>query len=323
MITTPESFLYYTAMIRLRRAAWRLHRNELLAISRRNLFDDEASSSNNTRTKPSTPLKTLREHSLPNSFGFQNPIVLPAEQTWRIVISHDILLIQGTCTFQELKREDPLYHIRHYLSIVDKIQDDEATRDISRLCFFHFSLKGKTVKWLDKMPPTQITTWDQLVSQFLEGDIYNDPSLLRLYQYDDIPPWGNNKRKEKGEDGLEWVVRSKFEGELANFMLEKKFHTKGIGEMLDQHRKGMHEQFSQILSTIKKTEIPEPEAPTFTITTRSGISTRDPPFPAPSQSTPANHVEGATEKKDPRMRNQAVWMKKPPGHPFSINPPSH
>ncbi|GJX94965.1 ribonuclease H-like domain-containing protein [Tanacetum coccineum] len=66
---------------------------------------------------------------------------------------------------------------------------------------------------------------------------------------------GNNKHKEKGEDGTEWVVRSKIEGKLANFILEKKFHTKGIGEMLDQH--------------------------------------------PPSQSTPANHAEGATEKEGP------------------------
>ncbi|GKG45402.1 hypothetical protein Tco_0495480, partial [Tanacetum coccineum] len=44
----------------------------------------------------------------------------------------------------------------------------------------------------------------------------------------DIPPWGNNKRKEKGEDGPEWVVGNKFEDELAKFMLEKKFHTNGI-----------------------------------------------------------------------------------------------
>ncbi|GJT52342.1 hypothetical protein Tco_0978499 [Tanacetum coccineum] len=33
------------------------------------------------------------------------------------------------------------------------------------------------------------------------GDIYNDPSLLRFYQNDDTAPWGNNKRKEKEEDG--------------------------------------------------------------------------------------------------------------------------
>ncbi|GJV49300.1 hypothetical protein Tco_1439512 [Tanacetum coccineum] len=39
-----------------------------------------------------------------------------------------------------------------------------------------------------------------------ERDIYDDPSLLRFYQNDDTPPWGNIKRKEKGEDGPEWIV---------------------------------------------------------------------------------------------------------------------
>ncbi|GKE53013.1 hypothetical protein Tco_1488169 [Tanacetum coccineum] len=114
------------------------------------------------------------------------------------------------------------------------------------------------------------------------GDIYDDPSLLRFYQNNDTPPWGNNKNKEKGEDGPEWIDRSKFEDELANFMLEKKSQVKGIGDMLDQHRKELHEQFSQILSTIRESETPEPEAPTFVITTRSIISTQDPPLPAPS-----------------------------------------
>ncbi|GJX02979.1 hypothetical protein Tco_0188895 [Tanacetum coccineum] len=67
------------------------------------------------------------------------------------------------------------------------------------------------------------------------GDIYNEPSLLRFYQNDDTSPWGNNKRIEKGEDGPEWSIRSQFEDDLTNFMLEKKFHTKRIGDMLVQH----------------------------------------------------------------------------------------
>ncbi|GJX70350.1 hypothetical protein Tco_0307521 [Tanacetum coccineum] len=88
------------------------------------------------------------------------------------------------------------------------------------------------------------------------GDLYNDPFLL-----------------------------SKFKDELANFMLEKKSNTKGIGDMLDQHRKELHEQFSQILSMIKKSETPEPKAPTFAITTKLGVSTQDPPFRDPQRPT--------------------------------------
>nr|GEV41874.1 hypothetical protein [Tanacetum cinerariifolium] len=64
--------------------------NESLAIARRNLFDAEASSSNNTRAKPPTPPKTLHEHSHPDPSGFQNPITLPTEQTRGIVDSSDI-----------------------------------------------------------------------------------------------------------------------------------------------------------------------------------------------------------------------------------------
>ncbi|GKA57273.1 reverse transcriptase domain-containing protein [Tanacetum coccineum] len=76
-------------------------------------------------------------------------------------------------------------------------------------------------------------------------------------QNDDILPWGNSKRKEKGEDGPEWVVRSKFKGELANFMLEKKFYTKGIGEMLDQHLKKQKkdDEDERLLSIFKKIHI--------------------------------------------------------------------
>ncbi|GJY42591.1 hypothetical protein Tco_0430804 [Tanacetum coccineum] len=55
--------------------------------------------------------------------------------------------------------------------------------------------------------------------------------------------------------------------------------------MLDQHRKELHEQFSQILSTIRESETPESEAPTFAVMTRSGVSTQDPPFPASPRPT--------------------------------------
>ncbi|GKE73223.1 DNA-directed DNA polymerase [Tanacetum coccineum] len=153
---------------RLRKVAMRSHQNETLAIAGRNLFDDEASSSNNTGAKLPKPPKTLHEHSRPNSSGFQNPITFPTEQTGRIIDSRNIWLIQSTCTFQGLRNEDHLRHVKHYLSIVDNIQADGATRDTSRLRFFHFPLRGKATEWLDRIPPTQITTWDQLVSRFLD-----------------------------------------------------------------------------------------------------------------------------------------------------------
>nr|GEW10471.1 reverse transcriptase domain-containing protein [Tanacetum cinerariifolium] len=159
--------------------------------------------------------------------------------------------------FVGLRTEDPLHHVKNYLSIVDSIQANGAIRDTSRLRFFYLSLKGKVIEvhlislplltneeawtqikeyvqyqddlWdepspslkgssiLEEMQPTlrgrlkraykkitflEVTTQKVYLS---EGDIYDDPSLLRFYQNSDTSPWGNNKRKEKGEDGPEWT----------------------------------------------------------------------------------------------------------------------
>ncbi|GJV25268.1 protein kinase-like domain, concanavalin A-like lectin/glucanase domain protein [Tanacetum coccineum] len=175
----------------------------------------------------------------------------------------------------------------------------------------HFSLIRNVAEWLDRISLTQITTWDQLVSRFLDhffpvgdrkkldqfaqflfsslteeegsnrikeyvryqDDLWDEPSpsmnvssiseamqptlrgrlkrackqisLLETptRENDDTSPWGNKKHKEKKEDDPNWTVRSKFEDKLANFMLENKFHTKGLGDMLVQHSKGLHEQY--------------------------------------------------------------------------------
>ncbi|GJY95403.1 hypothetical protein Tco_0511764 [Tanacetum coccineum] len=55
-------------------------------------------------------------------------------------------------------------------------------------------------------------------------------------------------------------------------------------------------------------KIPKQEAPTFAITTRSGVSTQDPLFPAPSQSTPTDHAEGATEKEGPKGAESSIMQ---------------
>nr|GEX05815.1 hypothetical protein [Tanacetum cinerariifolium] len=159
-----------------------------------------------------------------------------------------------------------------------------------------------------------------------EGDIYDDPSLLRFYQDDDIPPWGNNLRKEEGEEGPEWVVRSKFKDEVSGFMLKKSFHTKGLGEMLDQHRKGMHEQFFEILTAIgkSKTPTPKPDAPAFAITTRSRTSTRDPPYPTPPSPKTINHTEWGIKKGRPKDEEPTVAPnEEAPCHPPFTIPPNH
>ncbi|GJX88388.1 hypothetical protein Tco_0340402 [Tanacetum coccineum] len=136
-----------------------------------------------------------------------------------------------------------------------------------------------------------------------------------------IPYHGGTTNVKKRRRWPEWIVRNKFEDELANFMLEKKSHTKGIGEMLDQHSKEMHEQFSQIFSKIGESETHKPKAPTFAITTRSGVSTRD-PLSQPLKNRHLPIVKEQPKRKDLRVQSQALHIMKnlPLSHPFSTNP---
>ncbi|GJY05454.1 hypothetical protein Tco_0371394 [Tanacetum coccineum] len=285
---------------RRRKAASRQQWNESLAIAGRNLFNDETSSVINTETIVTPPIKSLREYSSPNFAGFQNPIIFLGEQKGRIWDSQDIWLIQGMCTFQGLESENPIHHVRHFLSLVDNIQADGAIGDASRLYD----------SWDDLPLPMNISSISEIIKPTLEGrlrkaceqlsnlttsigvknsrnpylicdiyggahkvdecnqngpheqvylsrgDIYDDPSLLRFYQNDDILLWGNVRRRTKGEEGPEWVVKSKFEDNLSNFMLDKDLHAKGLGEMLNQQQREMHNRFSQILSTFRKGQKP-------------------------------------------------------------------
>ncbi|GKD02632.1 reverse transcriptase domain-containing protein [Tanacetum coccineum] len=165
---------------RHKRAALRSHQNESLAIARRNLFDDEASSSNNTGPKLSTPPKTLHEHSCPTSSSFQNPITIPIDQTGIIVDSRDITTTP---------------HHRGMANV-----------------------------------------------------------------------------KEKGRMALNGLSKA----------------------------------------TINKSETPKPEASTFAITTRLGISTQDPPFPALPRPATDNFTEGETEKEGPEGTKPSITQEPTP-----------
>ncbi|GJT29355.1 hypothetical protein Tco_0909630 [Tanacetum coccineum] len=239
---------------RLRRPALRQHQNKSLAIAERNLFDDDASYCNDNRTKIVAPLKALREHSLLNLAGLDQT----GPSQWKL----KWLLVQ---------------------IFYDNISQKDRGK-LDQFAHFHFSSLTEEEGWnrIKEYVQYQDDLWDNQSSSM---------NISSITENDDIPPWGNCQQKGEKESGPKWVTRSKFEDELSVFMLEKKSHTKGIGEILDQHHKEIHEQFSSILTTIGENKILESGAPNFAITTRSGASTRDPPFPNSPQPTTTDHTE--------------------------------
>nr|GEV66112.1 hypothetical protein [Tanacetum cinerariifolium] len=110
---------------------------------------------------------------------------------------------------------------------------------------------------------------------------------------------GNNKRKEKGKDGPEWTVKR---------------------DMLVQHRKGLREQYSQILSLIDRNKTPKLEAPPLAITNRSRISTQKPPFPTVPRATTNSSMEGKTKKENPKDFEKGTMPELIPHSPILYQP---
>ncbi|GJT42013.1 hypothetical protein Tco_0941878 [Tanacetum coccineum] len=325
------------------KVACRQQQNESLAIAERNLFDDEASSSANTEPKPLSSSKSVREHSSPNSDGFQNPIVLHVEQTGNIVESRDIWLIQGDMIlrfqqgtnepikdtwirFQDLIWQVPHHGIQKWL-LVQIFHDNISPEDRGKLdqyAHFRFSslneeegwncieeyVQYQDDLWDDPPPPMYVSSISKLICDICggvheadecdsnkpreqvclsRGDIYDDPSLLRFYQNYNIPPWGN-----------------------------------GLGEMLNQQRNKMHNQFSQILETLedRRTLAPKPDASTFAITTRSGTTTHDPSYPILLNSTNVDDTERGIENDKPEGEETTTTKSKETPHSPILYHPS-
>ncbi|GJY75012.1 hypothetical protein Tco_0479443 [Tanacetum coccineum] len=172
---------------RLKRDAWCLQQTESLAIAGRNLFDAEASSSNNTGAKPPTPPKTLDEHSHPNPSGFQNPITLPTEQTGRIVDSRDIWITEGN-SINSLNSASTLSpkkwggielknmgHLKRACSQIPHLETPTQEVGLKNHYLIFDYCRGSHEA--DECKQTNLAEHVCLSG----GDIYNDPSLLRFY----------------------------------------------------------------------------------------------------------------------------------------------
>ncbi|GJR05628.1 hypothetical protein Tco_0528612 [Tanacetum coccineum] len=198
-------------MHKKRRAAQLQYRNESLSIAGRNLLDEGPSFFPNQKPKSIPPAKNLREHSSPNASGFLNPIILPEEPTNKVFDAQDIFSLnedEGWDRIEELIQYQDDSWDESFVS--EPTSNDRLNRAHRQLSFFTSSTTGKTLKNLYLICDIcggahEDDECDQVESReqacLSGGDIYDDPSLLKFYQNNDIPPWGNLIRKMEEEEG--------------------------------------------------------------------------------------------------------------------------
>ncbi|GJZ08900.1 reverse transcriptase domain-containing protein [Tanacetum coccineum] len=101
------------------------------------------------------------------SLGFEDAIVVPAVLADQFELKPELLDFISNNPFFSLENDDPHSHIRRFYQITQTLKLNHVPDDVVKLILFPFSLKGAAETWLENEPPCSITTWDDLVSKFL------------------------------------------------------------------------------------------------------------------------------------------------------------
>ncbi|GJY93362.1 zinc finger, CCHC-type containing protein [Tanacetum coccineum] len=116
------------------------------------------------------PIRTLGDYSKPSHEGYRITIELPDRNNVVPLRSDTIQLVQNGCSFHGL-------HERKHLRL------------------FQFSLRDQASNWLERLPTTSISTWEDLTTRFLAQffppgrteKLQNDILMFQQHQGESLP----------------------------------------------------------------------------------------------------------------------------------------
>ena len=75
-------------------------------------------------------------------------------------------MLQTVGQFSGTPTEDPHLHLRLFMEVSDSFKIASVTKDALRLKLFPYSLRDRTRLWLNLLPPSSISTWQELAERF-------------------------------------------------------------------------------------------------------------------------------------------------------------
>nr|GEY34272.1 hypothetical protein [Tanacetum cinerariifolium] len=99
--------------------------------------------------------------------GCAEAIVVPPILAEQFELKHSLINMMTSEQFLGLKKDNPRDHIRWFNKITSTIKYTDVPNSVIKLILFPFSLTWAARWWLEKEPPRSITTWDDLVSNFI------------------------------------------------------------------------------------------------------------------------------------------------------------
>nr|GEU32543.1 reverse transcriptase domain-containing protein [Tanacetum cinerariifolium] len=114
-----------------------------------------------------TDNRTMAEMLRAPTEGCAEAIIVPPILAEQFELKHSLINMMTSEQFFGLEKDNPHDHIRWFNKIIFTIKYKDVPNSVIKLILFPFSLAGAARRWLEKEPPRSITTWDDLVSKFI------------------------------------------------------------------------------------------------------------------------------------------------------------
>nr|GEW59661.1 reverse transcriptase domain-containing protein [Tanacetum cinerariifolium] len=114
-----------------------------------------------------TDNRTMAEMLHAPTEGCAEAIVVPPILAEQFELKHSLINMMTSKQFFGLEKDNPHDHIHWFNKITSTIKYKDVPNFVIKLILFPFSLAGAARRWLEKEPQYSITTWDDLVSKFI------------------------------------------------------------------------------------------------------------------------------------------------------------
>ncbi|GKE83931.1 reverse transcriptase domain-containing protein [Tanacetum coccineum] len=111
--------------------------------------------------------RTMAELLRAPTEGYPEAIVVPPILAEHFELKHSLINMMTSDQFFGHEKDNPHDHICWFNKITSTIKYKDVPNHAIKLMLFPFSLAGAARRWLEKEPPCFITTWDDLVSKFI------------------------------------------------------------------------------------------------------------------------------------------------------------
>nr|GFA05820.1 reverse transcriptase domain-containing protein [Tanacetum cinerariifolium] len=244
--------------------------------------------------------------------GYEDAIVVPQINANNFELKQKLInLVQSN---QFTRRQDPHNHLRFFNKVTSTFRHPKVPNTTVKLLLFPFSLEGEARIWLDKEPPRSILTWEDLVSKFINqffppsNTTYIRNEIINFLQkpnktfneawehFKDLlsqcPHHGfselhqldtfYNALNPNDQDALDSVAGGNFLDKIPCKCLSIIKSKSKVRYSRSRVTDNLYNNKPSSSSSLPSNTIPNPKGEAKAITTRGGMSYKEPPIPPPS-----------------------------------------